>query len=71
MSVETDAPLYPNIRVQLVGENGNAFVILGRVCRALKQNDVPKERIEMFRKEAVSGDYDHLLQTVLKWVEVE
>jgi hypothetical protein len=59
-----------NITVKLVGEDGNAFVILGKVSSALKRNghaDLAKE----FQKEAMSGDYDHLLQTAMEYVEIE
>jgi len=62
---------YPNITVQLTNEDGNAFSVMGRVVRALRDNGVSAEEIAEFRKEAMSGDYDHLLQTVMKWVEVE
>ena len=62
---------YPNVTVPLVGEDGNAFAILGRVQRALRKAGVPKEEIDAFIKEAMSGDYDALLATVMRWVEVE
>lgn len=62
-------PLYPNVRVKLVGSDGNAFAIIGKVCRALKDGKVPIEKIEEYRTEAMSGDYDNVLQTTLKWVE--
>ena len=61
---------YPNVTVTLVGEDGNAFAILGAVSRALKKADVPKPEINQFMDEAESGDYDHLLQTCMKWVDV-
>jgi len=60
-----------NITVNLVGNDGNAFVILGKVTYALKKADVPKEEIDTFRKEATSGDYNHLLTTCMKWVNVK
>lgn len=62
---------YPNVNVDLVGEDGNAFAILGRVNAALKQAGVSQEERDLFRKEATSGDYDHLLQTVMSWVNVD
>lgn len=62
---------YPNITVQLVGEDGNAFAILGRVSRELRRAKVPKSEIDTFLEEATSGDYDHLLATVTKWVNAE
>lgn len=61
---------YPDIVVQLSGEDGNAFVIIGKVRRALKRADVPKDEIDSFSEEAISGDYDHVLRTCMKWVTV-
>ena len=57
------------IKVKLVGQDGNAFAILGKVSNALKQaghHDLAKE----FMAEAMSGDYNHLLQTCTEVVEV-
>jgi len=51
-----------------VGEDGNAFAILGRVSKALKRGGYP-EMVEPFMKEAMSGDYDHLLRTAMEYVE--
>jgi hypothetical protein len=62
---------YPDITVQLTGEDGNAFSIMGRVTKALREGKVPKEEIDLFRTECNSGDYDNLLQTCFKWVNVE
>jgi len=56
-------------RVKLIGEDGNAFLILGKVSRALKKAGMHKEAKE-FLKEATSGDFDHLLATVMKYVDV-
>ena len=61
---------HPEIEVQLTGEDGNAFAILGNVRKALRQGGVPKDEIVEFTAEATAGDYDHLLQTVMTWVEV-
>lgn len=61
--------LHPNIHVDLSGEDGNAFMIIGRTTKALRRGGVPQEQINKFTEEASSGDYDHLLQTVMKWVE--
>jgi hypothetical protein len=32
---------------------------------------IPKDEIDAFFTEAKSGDYDHLLQTCVRWFEVE
>lgn len=62
---------YPNIKVKLVGANGNAFMVVGLVLRALRENKVSDSERKQFQNEAMSGDYDNLIQTCLKWVEVE
>jgi len=61
---------YPKIKVTLVGGDGNAFAILGKVMKALQCAGVAKEEINAFLKEAKSGDYDHLLATCMKMVDV-
>lgn len=58
-----------NAKVKLVGEDGNAFAILGRVKAAIAKSDHP-ELASAFMKEAMSGDYDHLLATCMEYVEV-
>jgi hypothetical protein len=60
---------YPKIKVKLVGEDGNAFAILGRCQRAMRNAGVPDTDQKKFFDEAKSGDYDHLLRTCLKWFD--
>ena len=62
---------YPEIKVQLVGSDGNAFAILGKVKKALTRGGVKKEEVDSFFKEATAGDYDHLLGVCMQWVDVE
>lgn len=62
---------YPQIMIKLVGEDGNAFAILARVDVALRRANISKEIRELFKKEATSKDYNHLLQVVMQWVNVE
>lgn len=49
--------------LKLVGEDGNAFAILGRARRVAKKNGLDWEAIS---KEATSGNYDHLLATMME-----
>ena len=63
-------PLHPEITVKLIGEDGNAFNILGRCQQAARRAGLPKDEIDAFIKEATSGDYDHLLQTAMRWFEI-
>ena len=62
--------LFPDINVRLTGSDGNAFAIIAKVRKALKRNNVPAGQIAEFSEEAMSGDYDHLLQTCMQWVNV-
>ena len=64
-------PKYPDVNVQLVGQDGNAFVVLGLCARAAKRAGLSDEEIDAFMTEARSGDYDHLLATCIKWFEID
>lgn len=68
---------YPEIDVQLTGGDGNAFAIIGAVTKALRsartadgQRIVSQEEIAEFQREATSGDYDNVLATAMRWVDV-
>lgn len=63
-------PKYPNVTVQLTGQDGNAFFILGRMRRAMRSAQVPEDEIEKFMTQATSGNYNHLLSTCMEWVDV-
>lgn len=65
-----DKVKYPNISVELVGEDGNAFSILGRCKQAMRRAGCTSEQVLEFQNEATSGDYDHLLQTVIKYFNI-
>lgn len=62
-------PKYPDVHVELTDHDGNAFAILGTVKRALRRAGHDKAADEYF-EEATTGDYNHLLQTTMKWVDV-
>lgn len=64
-------PKHPEVRVRLVGEDSNAFNVLGLVTRAMRRAGIPKEERDAFMREATAGDFNHLLQTAMRWVEVE
>ena len=59
---------FPKARIKLVGEDGNAFSILGRTIKALRQAGATKEDISQFQSEAMADDYRHFLRTVMDWV---
>ena len=60
---------YPEVEVQLSGEDGNAFFIMGRASRAARRAGLTQDQIDEFLKEAKSGDYDHVLQTCMQYFD--
>lgn len=63
-------PKYPNVEVQLSMEDGNAFVIVSRVSRALRQAGVYADEIDEYKKLAMSGTYEDLLRVTTDTVTV-
>ena len=64
-------PHYPHITVALDGTDGNAMALVGKVRRAMDRKGIHDDIVESFVREALSGDYDHVLATLTKWVNVE
>lgn len=56
--------------VKLSGNDGNAYAIIAACARAAKKAGWSEEKIAAFKKEAMSSDYDHLLQTAMRQFEV-
>jgi hypothetical protein len=70
-------PRFPQVKVTLSGTDGNAIIVVGKVGKAIDNGLRPThsydERVALvkeFRAEALSGDYDYVLQTCMKWVDV-
>ena len=61
---------YPDVQVDLVGEDGNAMAIMARVSSALRRAGVSKEDRDAYFAESTSGDYDNVLRVAMEWVEV-
>jgi len=64
-------PKYPEITVTLTGHDGNAFAVLGRCREAAMEASLTDDEIAAFMAEAMAGDYDHLLQTAMRWFEIK
>lgn len=64
-------PLFPNVKVRLVGEDGNAFAIIGRVSGAMRREGIDSDVIDTFIEECMSDDYNHLLRTCMKYVDTD
>lgn len=60
---------YPQVKLQLVGQDGNAFSILGRAKRAVRVAGLDNSIWEEYQKEATSGDYNHLLATTMEFFD--
>lgn len=57
--------------VQLSGEDGNIFSIVGRCRRALKRAGQPDLADEMSEKVMATKSYDESLQIVMGYVDAE
>ena len=64
-------PKYPDITVELIGQDSNAFNILGICRRAMIKNRLTQSEIDTFMQEATAGPYDDLLATCMNWFNVE
>lgn len=66
---------YPEVEVSLTETDGNSMFLVAAVGKALRRaldedgnRYIFHEEISEFRKDALSGDYDHVLQTCMAWV---
>lgn len=59
-----------DIDVQLIGTDGNAFAIIGTVRKALRSAGASEADLAAFSQDAYSGDYDNVLATAMRWVNV-
>ena len=59
-----------DIEVELVGNDGNAFVIMGSISMAIREAGGSDEDVKEYKREAMSGDYDNLLRVSMDWVDV-
>lgn len=62
---------YTEMTVQLSGEDGNAFSVMGRVSKAIRRQ-VGSAEANAYLAEAMSSEsYDALLQHAMRTVNVE
>ena len=62
---ESESPKY-----SLIGIDGNAFSVMGYVAKCMKQEHMSYEEIDNYRKDAMSGDYNHLLMVSVEMIEM-
>lgn len=53
------------VKCNLQGKNGNALNLIAVWQTAAKKQGTPKEEIEAVVKDALSSDYDHVLQVLI------
>ena len=58
-------------KCKLIGEDGNVFVIIGKVSKVLKQNNMEEKATEFRAKAMNSESYDEVLILVNEYVDVE
>jgi hypothetical protein len=61
---------YPDVEVELIGRDGNAFSIIGAVQKALRRAGVSQDEVAEFVTESMSGDYNNVIRTAMRWVSV-
>jgi len=60
---------YPDVEVQLSGEDGNAFMILGRVSSALRRAGISKDERDALAEQVFACEsYDAVLQLIMRTV---
>ncbi len=55
--------------MQLLGIDGNAFSIIGSFQKNARKQGWTQEEIKSVVDEATNSDYNHLLVTILKYVD--
>ena len=58
-------------QMQLLGEDGNIFAILGRASRLLNRAGMKAQSEEMFRRVTASKDYNEALNIISEYVDTE
>lgn len=53
----------------IVGEDGNAFMIMGRFSRGARKAGWTADEVKEVLTECRSDDYDHLLATIMDYTE--
>ena len=56
--------------LELIGQDGNAFMILGLAKRAATKAGWTAEQWTTYKTEATAGNYDNLLQVTMKYFDV-
>jgi hypothetical protein len=55
----------------LVGQDGNVFLIIGKVSKALKKAGFQELADEYLNRTMSADSYDHVLQITMEYVNIE
>ena len=56
------------IDLELIGLDGNAFFIMGSFSKQAKKEGLEESEIKEVLDECKKGNYDHILQTIMKYI---
>lgn len=57
------------VNLELIGVDGNAYAIMGVFSRQARREGWSQDEIDQVLEEAKSGDYNHLLNTIMIYCE--
>lgn len=57
--------------LKLTGSDGNAYSVLAACKRKARKFGCTNEALDELQEEMLSGDYNHVLQTAMKYFEVD
>lgn len=60
---------FPDVHVKLTGIDGNAMSIMAAIAKGLRHGG-HQDKVSEFMGEAMSGDYDNVITTAMRWVKV-
>lgn len=60
-----------DVNVKLVGQDGNVFLIIGKVSKALKKAGFQELADEYLNRTMSADSYDHVLQITMEYVNIE
>jgi hypothetical protein len=66
----SSGPRYPRVKVHVVGASGGFYPTVAMVQEAMRRAGIPVHELSNFCAEAADSQ-DHLLQTCLRWVDVD
>lgn len=66
-----EGPRYPHIHVSLVGQDANAFAMIGRTMVAMREAGIDQATRARFEEQATSGDYANVIAVISRWISIE